>query len=369
MRVLVAGTFAADYSRNRILIRLLERGGLEVRIVRYSLWGNRRHALLDEPKWRLVSRAALVYPRLFAKVLFARRADVIFVLYPGQLDLPIVKLAAWLRRTPVVLDLFILLEETAVSDRGLRNERSFTARALAYADRIASRHADLVLADTPSDARHFANATGTPLDRFRVLWVGAQEDVFRPLEDVQGDPRQVFFHGTYIPLHGIETIVRAAKLLERDRITVTVLGDGQARPAVERLVHELEIENLRLRDSVPLEQLPAEIARAAVCLGIFGTTPKADRVVPNKVFEYLAVGCPVITADTTAIGEAFADGEVVTVPPGDPTALAEAIRSLVEDPVRAASIAAAGHARYRRDYSEEALTVLLSRHLRELRHR
>ncbi len=364
--MLVAGTFAADYGRNRVVLRLLERNGYDVRLAHFPLWGTSRHTLLDTSKWRLARRALTVYPRLFAAVLFGPRADVVLVLYPGQLDVPVVKLAALLRRAPVVFDVFILLHETAVADRRLRAERSATARLLALADRLACRCADVVLADTPADAEYFSRTTGVVRERMRVLWVGGQDDLFHPLPDVAVQPRRVFFHGTYIPLHGIDTIVRAAKLLEHDDLSFFLLGDGQERGAIEALMRTLEPANVQLLDPVPLEKLAHEIAASAVCLGIFGTTAKAARVVPNKVFEYVAVGRPVITAGSPAIDSAFDENEILTVPAGDAHALAGAIRALLDDPSRAAEVAAAGHHRFRRDYGEEPLAALLDSYLREL---
>jgi glycosyltransferase involved in cell wall biosynthesis len=234
------------------------------------------------------------------------------------------------------------------------------------ADRIACRLADRVLVDTPAHADYFATATGVPRDRFRVLWLGAQEDVFRPVPDVATVPKLVVFHGTFVPLQGLPTIIRAAKLLEKDGIRFRIVGDGQERDVVHSLVEELDVRNVELPGRVPLESVPREIGAAALCLGIFGTSEKAGRVVPNKVFECLAVGRPVVTADTDAIRAAFPEGEVAVVPPGDPASLAELIRTLLGHPAGLASLAAAGHKRYRRDYSEHALGKLLAGYVEEL---
>ena len=157
--------------------------------------------------------------------------------------------------------------------------------------------------------------------------------------------------------------MRAAKLLEGD-VRFRIIGDGQERPQLDALVRELQVSNVELCGLLPVEEIPREIARASLCLGIFGTTQKAGRVVPNKVFECLAVGRPVLTGDTEAIRSAF-DGEVATVSPGDPPALAAAIHELLGDEARLAALAAAGHARYLRDYSEAALSRALATYLSE----
>ena len=134
---------------------------------------------------------------------------------------------------------------------------------------------------------------------------------------------------------------------------------------MEKAGAELDASNVELPGRVPLQEMPREIAAASLCLGIFGTSAKAARVVPNKVFECLAVGRPIVTADTPAIRDAL-QGQVAVVPAGAPEALAREIRALLADPTRLATLAAAGHERYRRDYSEEALGKLLAGYVEAL---
>jgi glycosyltransferase involved in cell wall biosynthesis len=362
-RVVVAGTFAADYSRNRIVLGLLRDLDFDVEVIRFDLWGDERYALLAKRKGPLVRRAVGVYLRLAWRLLRTPRPRLFVVLYPGHLDVRLVSLIGRLRRVPTLYDHFISLEETAIGDRRLRAEGSLAARLLRRVDRGACRAARLVLADTPADAAYFAARAGLDDTRVRVLWVGAQDE-FVP-SDAAPEPGLVFFHGTYIPLHGIDTIVRAAKLLEGDGIRFRLLGSGQERPAIERLMRSLRVANVELADPVPVAELPGEIARGELCLGVFGTTQKTLRVVPNKVFEYLAVGRPVLTADTPGIRSAFSD-ELALVEPGDPEKLGAAVRRLLADPAELARLAAAGRARFERDYSRQALARLLARHLSEL---
>jgi glycosyltransferase involved in cell wall biosynthesis len=287
------------------------------------------------------------------------------VLYPGYFDMPVVAVIARARRIPVVFDVFISLHDTVVGDRALRPATSLMGRLTRLVDRVACGLADVVLADTPAHADFLAELTGVERRRFRVLWLGAREDVFNPIPAATPEPRLVVFHGTFIPLQGLDTIVRSAKLLEHDDVRVRLIGDGQERTRVDALVRELDVGNLELVGLLPLERIPHEIASASLCLGIFGTTPKAGRVVPNKLFECLAVGRPVVTADTPAVRSAF-DDEVALVPPGDADALAAAVRELLEDEVRLAQLARVGRARFERDYGEAALARMLAGYLTEL---
>ena len=152
-----------------------------------------------------------------------------------------------------------------------------------------------------------------------------------------------------IPLHGLETILAAAQLAPE--IPFRVIGSGQ----LDALLLDRP-PNVEWVEWVEYEQLPGEIQRAGCALGVFGTSAKAGRVIPNKAFQALACGTPLITADTPAARELLRDGDsALLVPPGDPEALAAAVRRLAGEPELAQRIGAAGLAAYRSQASEDVL--------------
>jgi glycosyltransferase involved in cell wall biosynthesis len=339
-----------------MVLRLLAGTGYELDVRHVPLWGQREDAVIRRGKLRLAGRAVFAIPQLLASFCAAPKPDLLLVLYPGQLDVPFLAWLARRRGVPILFDPFISLHDTVVLDRRLAPERSLLARSLRAIDRQACRLSTSVLADTPAHADYFATLSGIDRQRFRVLWVGAEQEVFLPAtaRPVEG---RVLFYGTFIPLHGCATIVRAAKILEHQAVSFRLIGQGQEIAAVRRLADELAVTNLEILPAVPLADLPREIAQASICLGIFGTSDKAARVVPNKVFQCVAVGRPVITADTPAIRSAFAPGEeVVTVPAGDASSLAAAIGDLLAAPQRRESLAVAGRVRFDREYSERVQT-------------
>jgi glycosyltransferase involved in cell wall biosynthesis len=79
-------------------------------------------------------------------------------------------------------------------------------------------------------------------------------------------------------------------------------------------------------------------------------------VIPNKAFQALACATPLVTAATPAAAELLVDGEsALLVPPGDPQALADALRRLAGDRGLATKLSEGGHAAYRAHASEAVL--------------
>ena len=272
------------------------------------------------------------------------RFDALIVGYPGHFDLPAARRAA--RGAPIVFNPLVSLADTFVADRGRFAPSSRMARLLAAIDRAALRRADLVVADTEANADFLAELAGLPRSRVAVCFVGAEERVFGP-GWVPG--RSPLFVGKLIPLHGIETVLAAARLVPEIRLRL--VGSGQldallaSRPA--------NVEWVRW---VPYADLPRELHSAACALGIFGTSDKARRVIPNKVFQALACGAPVVTGDTPAARELLTDEEsALLVPPGDATALARALRRLVNDRALAQRLSAGGLATFRSHASQDVL--------------
>jgi glycosyltransferase involved in cell wall biosynthesis len=220
--------------------------------------------------------------------------------------------------------------------------------------------AGLVLADTRAHLGLYDQISPGVLAKGEVLPLGADDAIFYPRPEVEVDPLLVVFHGTFVPLQGIETIIEAAALLDRDGVRIKIIGDGQTRPSIDRAIRSTGAR-VELSGQLPIEELPAHLAGAAVCLGIFGTSDKAARVVPHKLFDSLALGRPVVTRDSPAIGSLFEEGELVVVPPSDPEALASAIRQLIHDPERREQVAFRGHQAYVARFHEVPLSRLLGR--------
>ena len=367
LTVLVVGTHDPHYPRNRQMQRLLAAAGATVHTRSVPMWGRTRYDALRGGALgavRLAARLVWAELRVAWAFLSSPRPDVVVVLFPGQADAVVVGLLARLRRVPVVLDWFISLADTMVTDRGLVAQRGAMARLLATVDSFAARLAALVVTDTPEGARFVVEATGVDPAKVVALPIRPDPAVFAPApRDLHPVPGRVLFYGTFIPLHGIDTIVTAAADPVCAGLDIRILGDGQERARIEAAARVAGTA-VTFCDPVPEADLPAEIAAAEICLGIFGTTAKAARVVPNKVLECLAVGRPVITADTPAV--AGLGDAVVAVPAGEAAALAQAMASLHTDPERRRRLVSRGLEVLAGPYDEDVLAGSLSALVRPL---
>jgi glycosyltransferase involved in cell wall biosynthesis len=343
LRVLYFGTYERDYPRNAQVISCLRGAGVDVVERRVSVWERQRH------NWSLGIEAAARLGLAEVRLLLDRRREVfdaMIVGYPGHFDLPAAKRVA--RGRPVIFNPLVSLHETLVEDRRRFAPESAAARVLRRVDRIALRHADLVVADTEQNARHLAGLADLPRERLAVCFVGAEERLFQPGWQPPGRFHALFV-GKLIPLHGLETILAAARLAPE--IPFRIVGNGQ----LDALLLQRP-PNVEWVEWMDYERLPDEIQRAGCALGVFGTSAKASRVIPNKAFQALACGTPLVTADTPAARELLRDGEsALLVPPGDPEALVAAVRRLAGEPELALTIGAGGLAAYRAQASERVL--------------
>jgi len=364
MRICYWGTYDRSYVRNCVLLAGLRQAGATVSECHVELWRAPQERLQQAsargPRLRLALRLLAAYAQLAVRFMIAPRPDIVIVGYPGQIDALLARLLCWLRRAPLVFDAFLSAYETMVVDRGLLPARSWRARLLWRVERLACRWADLVLLDTQADCAYFREAYGA--GNYARVWVGAKEPSAAGAPPQSGRAASVFdvlWVGTFIPLHGVEHILRAAHLWQAQAadIRLTLVGSGQTYATMRQLADDLRLANVVWGPEwLHGDALEERMARADLVLGVFGASAKAQRVIPNKAFAALALGRPLLTADTPGIREALAHGETAFLcPPGDPEALAAAVQSICAQPDLAAQVAAQGKALFDAHFTPRAI--------------
>ncbi|MGH2962845.1 MAG: glycosyltransferase, partial [Solirubrobacterales bacterium] len=331
LRLMWLGTYESDYARTRVLVTGLRELGVEVVECHRPLWELTRHKAGGFLSPGRLPLTAARFGRAWAALAREQRrvppVDAVVAGYPAQPDTPFASLCARRRRSPLVVDAMISLSDTLSGDRARVGRAA--ASSLESLDRYAARRADLLITDTRAHAGYFADRYGLDRDSVGVVPVGAEPELFARAAD-PGGAATALFYGKLSPLHGLETILAAARMPGVP--PVRVIGGGQLE---EWLAAELARDRppgLERESWVPYEALGRELAASAICLGVFGASEKVDRVVPNKVYQAMAVGRAIVTADGSAARELLTDGEhALLVPPGDPETLADAMRRLAAD--------------------------------------
>jgi glycosyltransferase involved in cell wall biosynthesis len=331
-----------DYTRNEVILRALR--------ARYDVT-----EVTDSRPGSVIVRTLRVLWRL---VPYLRRNDyeLCFVGFYGYL------LMLWVRRLtsrPIVFDAFVSNYDTLCFDRQIFHPHSAGGRLAFWLDRAACRAADKVLLDTASHEAYFVQTFQLSAERMYNIYVGCNEDMFFPQPRPRSDGTfRVLYYSSYLPLHGVQHIVAAAELLKhREDLQIRLIGRGMSYNKVRRLSDQSGASNIEFLPPVPYVQLPGEIAAADLCLGgPFGDTPKAQRIIPGKTFQFLAMARPVIATDTPGNRELLTHEEsAYIVPPADAEALAAAIASFQDDVALRESLAAGGYECYRRQCSETAI--------------
>jgi glycosyltransferase involved in cell wall biosynthesis len=326
------GAYRDDYARHQIIRAGLERQGIEV---------NSAHIPIDLGTLRKI-------PLLLARWRQIRACDVVLIPAFNELIAPFIWLMCRVLRKPVLLDYLIGLTDAIVDER---HEGTRLQRALYWQVDRLNISTMPTLTDTRAHAEFFEGIWRRRLSRMHVLPFGVYDTWYHEFPPPSAEPPLlVQFFGSYIPFQGVDVIIDAiAQFKGEPGIRFELIGRGrQYYELCVKKARALNLDNVTFADRVPQPDLPARIAQASICLGVFGARAKTDYVVPNKVFQSMAIGRPVITAEAKALHEFFRPGEhLITVPAGNAEALAEAIKKLAASPEDRARIGRAAASRIR----------------------
>jgi glycosyltransferase involved in cell wall biosynthesis len=220
-----------------------------------------------------------------------------------------------------------------------------------WLERFLYRHADRVMVNSPGFIQHVrdrgAGSVGlVPNGADPTMFdPTASGDEFRIARDL-GDKFIVTYAGAHGMSNDLDVVLDAAReLQDRPEVQIVLLGDGKEKANLLARAEELGIQNVSFLPSVPKSEMPAALAGADACLAILKPLDEYKTTYPNKVFDYMAAGRPVVLAIDGVIREVVeaADCGIFTQP-GDPSALAGAIRFLAADKSKARQMGMRGRA-------------------------
>ncbi|MCK5285785.1 MAG: glycosyltransferase [Candidatus Pacebacteria bacterium] len=326
------GRYDNKYSRNRILIKGLLENDVNVIECRTELKGVIKYFDLIKKHWKI-----------------RKEYDVLFVAFPGWHS---VVLAKFLTRKPVIFDAFVSIYDSTVFDRKNTKEDSLKAKYFWFIDWISCKLADKVILDTNEHIKYFVQEFGIKKEKFERIFVGSFAETFSfPKIERKNNKFIVSFYGFLIPLQGVRYIIDTAKLLEKyDDIQFNLIGTK-----IKKRYQNEVFSNINFIEDRSYKDLLGLLKQSSVCLGIFGDTDKTQRVIPNKVFDCVALKKPVITADTLAIKELFDEDDLYLIPPVNSKRLAKAILELRNDYDLMEKIAQNGYNRFNQNTKIQSL--------------
>jgi glycosyltransferase involved in cell wall biosynthesis len=270
--------------------------------------------------------------------------NFVFVGCLGHHLVPMIRIAT---AKPIIFDPFVSTYDTMCFDRKKFKPDSSAGRFFYKLDKYSCEQADRIILDTEAHIDYFSETFGLPKNKFHRVFVGADESVFFPRKADRDDRRfRIFYYSSFLPLHGMEFVVQAARKLQNDKeIEFIVVGTGLEHKTVRSLAQKIGVENVRFIDWVPYENLPLEIAKADICLGgHFSDREKAKRVIAGKTFQFIAMKKPVIVGDCPGNRELFTNKEnAFFVKMADADSLAAAILELKNDQPLRTKIAEEGY--------------------------
>lgn len=267
--------------------------------------------------------------------------------------------------TPLIFDHMMSPYDSLLNEKKTFKKGGLVDKLIYLYEKSILRYSDIILTDTVIHSEFIAELFKEQREKIYAVHVGADEDLFKNVSfgnEVQKKRFfDVFFYGTFLPLHGINVILKAAVMLKDMPIRFTLIG-GNKKDLQAFYENEkgLKLKNIIHKEWVDYEKLPRMISDSDVCLGgPFGNTDQARRVITGKTFQFLAMGKPVIVGEIEH-DYGFRDKEnCLLVKQGNEKNLAEAILWCFENQDKLSAIGSNGLKQYGNNFSIVCIRKIL----------
>ncbi|MEJ2011000.1 MAG: glycosyltransferase family 4 protein [Anaerolineales bacterium] len=310
---------------------------------------------------RLVNFVAFMILALLA-ALRVRDVDLVWGTTPPIFQAVSAATLAKIRRLPFLLEVRDLWPYFAVEVGVLKNP--LLIRLSKWLERWLYRQADTVVVNSPGFSGHVAARGARQVE---IVPNGVDVAMFQiapnghPLRELfsLGDEFIVLYAGAHGLSNDLETVLKAADLLRQERgICFVLLGDGKEKPALLAHASGMGLDNVCFAPPVPKAKMPLWLADADAGLAILRGIEAYKTTYPNKVFDYMAAGKPVILAIDGVIRQVVEAAHAgIFVQPGDPAALSHAVLRLAQGREDARSMGQAGRAYVRDNFNRTQLAT------------
>ncbi len=308
----------------------------------------------------------------FIEGLKVRHVDLVWGTSPSIFQGVTAWALARLKRVPFLFEVRDLWPAFAIAVGVLKNKVLISlSQGL---ERFLYRHADQVMVNSPGYIDHVQENGARNV---ALIPNGADPKMFHPQGAGNELRQQLGLEGKFIVLyagaHGLSNdlgvVIAAADLLRsRFEIHFLFVGDGKEKPALQRQAQALELTNVTFLSSVPKNEMDTVMAASDACLAILKPIEMYKTTYPNKVFDYMAAGKPVVLAIDGVIREVVESTSAgVAVQPGNPQDLAQGITYLTEHPAQAHAMGQAGRNAIEQSYNRSTFSQEFELLLKNLR--
>ena len=272
--------------------------------------------------------------------LFEKRPDVVVATSPQFFTAVGGWMLSGLRRVPYVFELRDLWPASIVAVGAMKESRII--RWLEKLELFLYRRADAIISVTESFKRDLVGR-GIDGGKIEVILNGVDLDRYAPVEHKDVELAQqhdlagkfvIGYIGTHGMAHALDKVVEAAdQLRDRDDVRFLMVGGGAVKAEVEQRVSQLGLSNVVMISRQPKEMMPRLWSLCDVALIPLRNTPVFETVIPSKMFEAMGMGIPILMSlpEGEATGIVKENDVGICVPPEDPSAMAVAVRNLVDN--------------------------------------
>jgi glycosyltransferase involved in cell wall biosynthesis len=295
-----------------------------------------------------------------------RQVDLVWGTSPPIFQGMTAWLLARLKGKPFLFEVRDLWPTFAIAVGVLKNP--LLIRLSLWLERFLYSHADRVMVNSPAYVTHVA---GRGAHQVELVPNGADPEMFDPADRGKAfraahgleNKFAVLYAGAHGLSNDLEVVLEAASLLQKQApdVQVVFLGDGKEKPNLQNRAEALRLKNVLFLPPVPKSGMAAALAGADACIAILKPIEAYKTTYPNKVFDYMAAGRPVVLAIDGVIREVVeAAGGGIFAEPGNPAALAQAVCRLAVDPARARRMGLAGRQYLQEHFNRSLLAEKLS---------
>ncbi len=332
------GTYDNTYTSNKMVLQGLKDNGVKV----VEVNSHTKVTRLDkkaEMNWLNLLARVFSKVKIIQEIIkywsAIKQSDAIYVGYPGHVDVFPAFVIAKILSKKLIFNPLLIIYIGFAEEQGILNKQSLMGWVIKQSESLVYKMCDLVFADTPFQEQFLRKDFGVPSHKLKVLPIGA-DDRFYSYTPYTNKSKKIncCYYGLYSPVHGVEHIIEAAKILKSNKnITFSMIGNGNTFEVNYQKAKRLGLSNITFYHDTPESEHPKIMAKSDLFFGFLANTPTVDRVIPNKVYQGMAQGKLVVTADAPVTRSVFKNDEnMVLVKPADPNALAQAIADLSENP-------------------------------------